>query len=143
MQRIFRKNPSQCFREKSKTKRGRKKDRCKAMHVCRTNGKLRSQNLNRRLTSLRQERKTGREKRRGQERKVGVVKKVKLVTEYLAVLNYGRAVVRGRDRPGRVDEKRDNRRKGADAHAVCRVPFPSVTLCRTVGAFTALTIGLC
>ena len=88
------------------------------MHVCRTNGKLRSQNLNRRLTSLRQERKTGREKRRGQERKVGVVKKVKLVTEYLAVLNHGRAVVRGRDSPGRVDEKRGNRRKGTDAHSV-------------------------
>ena len=26
-----------------------------------------------------------------------------LVTEYVAVLNYGRAVVRGPDRPGRVD----------------------------------------
>ena len=56
------------------------------MHVCRTIGKLRSQNL--KNGPNKPGKKDRKRKRKGQERKVGVIKRVKLVTDYLAVFDY-------------------------------------------------------
>ena len=57
------------------------------MHVCRANGKLWSENLNRHLTSLKKERKTERKTQRAREK--GRCSKKGITTEYLVVLNYG------------------------------------------------------